>query len=143
MRIGGKNLFSTSDYRAPSRKELRSFGLILAAGFFVIGMIPAVFRHASPGRLALTLSAVFVVTGILVPNVLRQFHRVWILLGNILGWINSKILLSVLFYVVVTPVRLFMTLMGTDPMNRKFDAKTDTYRVLRKPREVSHMRHQF
>jgi len=117
--------------------------LILAAGFFVIGMVPAVFHHSSPGRLALTLSIFFAATGVLVPNVLRHIHRVWISIGNILGWINFKLLLSVLFNGIVTPVRLFMTLIGTDPINRKFDAKIDTYRVLRKPREASHMRHQF
>src|SRR5437867_7859688 len=141
--IGEKNLFSINEHRAPSRKELRSFGLILAGGFLVIGIIPVVFRHRSPGRFALTLSLLFAVAGVLIPNVLRYLYRVWIPLGNILGWINSKIILGLLFYVVVTPVRFFMTLAGNDPMNRKFDPNSDTYRVVRKPREVSHMRHHF
>jgi len=117
--------------------------LILAAGFFVVGMIPAVFRHLRPGRLALTLSVVFAVTGILAPNALRYVHRVWMLLGNVLGWVNSKIILGLLFYLIVTPVRIVMSMTGKDPMNRKFDPNAETYRVVRKPREVSHMRHQF
>ena len=136
-------MFSINAYRIPSKKELRSFGFILAAGFFAVGMIPVVFRHASPGRAALALSFAFAVTGFLVPNALRHVHRVWMLLGNILGWINSKIILSLLFYIVVTPLRFLMTVAGNDPMNRKFDPKTDTYRIVRKPREASHMRHQF
>src|SRR5262249_41352541 len=132
-----------SSYRAPSRKELRSFGLILAAGFFVVGIVPTVFRHARPGRLALTFSILSAVTGVLVPNSLRYVHRVWIVIGNILASINSKLILTLLFYAVVTPVRLLMSLMGKDPMNRKFNREIDTYRVPRKPREVSHMKHQF
>ena len=92
---------------------------------------------------AVVLSTFFGITGVVVPKVLRPIHRVWMGFGNILGWINSKILLSVLFYIVVTPVRVIMSLAGSDPMNRKFDRQTDSYRVLRKPRQVSHVRHQF
>jgi len=106
-------------------------------------MIPVVFRSAGPGRLALTLSLLFAITGIVVPNSLRYVHRVWMLLGNILGWINSKIILGLIFYLIVTPVRIAKSLVAGDSMNRKFDLKTDTYRVVRKPREVSHMKHQF
>ena len=136
-------MFSIDEYRPPSRKDLRSFGLILAAGFLVIALIPVVFRHAGPGRVALTLSAVFAVTGVLFPGVLRYVHRIWIPLGNILGWINSKILLGLLFYTVVTPLRFLMRLAGNDPMTRKFDQRVETYRVLRKPRPASHMTHPF
>jgi hypothetical protein len=101
------------------------------------------FRHAGARSWALALSALFVIAGALVPNVLRLIHRVWIAFGNILGWINSKIILGLLFYIVVTPVRVIMSLTGSDPMNRKFDRETDTYRIVRKPRQVSHMKHQF
>src|SRR5262249_13634605 len=113
------------------------------AGFFIIGMLPTVTRHASPRPLALTLGIIFAVTAILFPNGLVYIHRVWMPLGSILGRINSKIILSLLFYLIVTPARLLMTLAGSDPMNRTFDEKLDTYRVLRKPREASHMKHQF
>jgi len=136
-------LFSINAYRVPSRKELRSFGLILATGFFVIGMFPVVLRGDSPGRRALALSLLFAVTGLVVPSLLRYVHQVWMLVGNVLGWINSKIILSLIFYLIVTPVRILKSLMAGDAMNRKFDRKTDTYRVVRKPREVSHMKHQF
>src|SRR5690349_9831429 len=54
--IGEKNLFSINEYRRPSPKQLRSFGLILAAGFFVIGFGRVILRHASPVRWALALS---------------------------------------------------------------------------------------
>jgi hypothetical protein len=64
-------------------------------------------------------------------------------LGDWLGWINSKIILSVLYFVLLTPVRLVMKLMGHDSMNRKFDQKATSYRVTRRARPASHMMHQF
>ena len=134
---------SISANQAPSQKELRTFGLILAAGFFAIAMIPAVFRHIGPGRVWLLLSIASAMTGLLSPNLLRSVYRWWMVLGNILGWVNTRILLSLIFYLVVTPVKLIMSVAGNDPMNRKFDPKADTYRVPRKPRDSTHMKHQF
>ena len=136
-------MFSISAYEPPSRKELRSFGLILAAGFFVIAMFPTVLRHVEPRRPALAISIVFALAGIVIPQVLRPVHRVWMFIGNILGWINSRIILSLIFYLVVTPVRIAMSVTRKDPMNRTFDGSAETYRVVRKAREPSHMKHQF
>jgi hypothetical protein len=111
-------------------------------GFFVIGVAPLVFRR--PVRnWALLFSALFALAGLVVPSVLRPIHRIWMLFGNVMGWINSKIILGLIFYVVVTPIRFLRALTGTDPMNRKFDNKTGSYRVVRKPRDASHMKHQF
>ena len=135
-------MFSIERYRPQSHKDLRSFGLILAAGFFVIGTL-SVVRHPRPGRVALGLSIAFMITGLLVPNLLRYIHRVWMLLGNAVGWINTNLILTIFFYMVVTPVGSLMSLVGTDPMNRKFDPKAETYRVTRKPRDASHMKYQF
>jgi hypothetical protein len=63
--------------------------------------------------------------------------------GELLGWINSKVILGALYYIMLTPIRLLMSIMGYDPMNRAFNQKIATYRVNRKPRPVSHMTHQF
>ena len=106
-------------------------------------MWPVVFRNGNPTRWAVVLSLLFAAMGILVPGALQHVHRVWMTVGNLLGWINSRVILAVLYYVVVTPVSLLMSLTGHDPMNRKFDRNTETYRVTRRPREVSHMKHQF
>jgi hypothetical protein len=92
---------------------------------------------------SLVLSAAFLVTGLFIPEALRWVYKVWMVFGDILGSINSKIILSLLFYLVVTPVRLFIRFSGRDPMNRNFDKKTASYRVDRKTRPVSHMNHQF
>ena len=63
--------------------------------------------------------------------------------GDLLGWINSKVILSALYYILLTPMRLLMTVAGYDAMTRKFDSQIGTYRMIRKPRPASHMTHQF
>lgn len=55
----------------------------------------------------------------LIPVAARAFHRFWMGIAAVLGYINSRILLSVLYYGVFTPVGLVRRLMGRDPMQRR------------------------
>jgi hypothetical protein len=136
-------LFSIKKGDVPSRHQLRSFGLIVAVGFLVIGLWPIIFRHHSPKMGALAVGIISGTAGLLFPTALRQPYRIWMAAGDVLGWINSKIILSALYFVLLTPVRFLMKLSGYDAMNRKFDRKATTYRVPRNPRPASHMTHQF
>src|SRR6266571_3997230 len=106
MSIGGKNLFSTNQHRSPSQKQLRSFGLILAGGFLVIGSWPIIFRHQGATRWAIATSFIFAAAGVFIPSALRQAYRIWMTAGDLLGWINSKVILGALYYILMTPLRL-------------------------------------
>jgi Saxitoxin biosynthesis operon protein SxtJ len=136
-------LFSIKKHRAASRKQLRSFGFILAGGFLVIGCWRMVFRHQDPRWWALAISATSGLAGLIAPSLLRRPYQIWMFLGQCLGWVNTRIMLGGLYYLVVTPMRVVMTIAGHDPMNRKFDRNAETYRVIRKSRPNSHVTHQF
>jgi hypothetical protein len=134
---------SSTDARPASRRELRSFGFILGAAFLLIGLWPIVVRHQPVRTWALLLAVAFAAAALVAPGLLRQVHRVWTAFGNVLGWINARIIFSVLFFVLFTPARLISILVHHDPMNRRFDPDAASYRVPRKPRPASHMSHQF
>jgi hypothetical protein len=125
------------------KKELRSFGLILAGGFLLIGLWPVVVRHQNARLWAVAIGLSFGIIGLLAPSLLRRVYPVWMMLGNALGWINSKIVLGTLFYLVITPMRVVLAIARHDPLNRTFDPDCQTYRSVRKPRPASHMNHQF
>ena len=136
-------MFSIKRQHPASRKQLRSFGFVLAAGFLVIALWRVLFRDQEPRWWSLAISLTAALAGLLAPGVLRFPYRIWMLLGDCLGWVNSRIILGALFYIVVTPTRAIMAIVGHDPMNRKFDPDAETYRVIRKPRSAGHMNHQF
>jgi hypothetical protein len=50
-------------------------------------------------------------------------------IGHVLGWINTRIILGVVFFIIFAPVALFMRLFGKDPMHRRLDATAETYRI--------------
>lgn len=129
--------------QAATGKELRQFGLSVGAIFVVIGFWPLVFR-GEPLRLWATgIGGLLIVCGGAVPSILAPVYKEWMRVGHILGWINTRILLGIVFYGLVTPIGIVFRLMGKDTMRQAFSESSTTYRVLRSPRPHSHMKHQF
>ncbi len=120
------------DAGKPGAREFRSFGLLLGA------LIAAVF-----GVWPLLRSRHTALTALLRPTALRHLHRGWTRLGFVLGWINTRIILTVLFAVSIVPLGLLMRLFGRDRMARKFDPKLASYRVESKLRPEKSMERPF
>lgn len=65
------------------------------------------------------IGCLLLLSGLLLPSVARRFHIFWMKVAAILGYVNSRILLSLLFYGVITPYGLVSRLVGRDPLNRR------------------------
>jgi hypothetical protein len=124
-------------------KQLRHFGYLVGGIFGLIGLWPLVWRHQNPRLWALALTVLLVVPALVAPRTLAPVYRVWMRLGEVLAWINTRIILGVVFYLVVTPIGVVMRLMGHDPMRRKFEQTGESYRVRCVPRPATHMMRQF
>lgn len=124
-------------------KQLRSFGLMVGGIFALMGLWPAVWRGEDFRLWALALAGFLSVPALVFPSSLRLVYRAWMALGQSLGWMNTRILLSVVFYGLFTPTGLAMRLAGKDPMRRRFEPDAKTYRIVRSPRPGSHMARQF
>jgi small-conductance mechanosensitive channel len=127
----------------PDKKELRNFGLLVGGIFNVIGLWP-VFLRGEPLRLSAILTgSLLILVGCLVPSWLAWIHRAWMAIGHLLGWINTRIILSVIFYGLITPMGIMFRLLGKDRVQQGFSNSSSTYRVNRQPRPPSHMKYQF
>ncbi len=114
----------------PTRQQLRNFGLIMGtmiALFFGL-LIPWIWDLTIPVW-PWALAALFCVWGLSLPNTLSPVYRAWIKLGHGLGWVNTRILLGIIFYLIIMPVGLLMRLAGKDPMSRHFERDRNTYRI--------------
>jgi len=127
----------------PTLKDLRQFGLIVGGVFSVIGLWPVVFRSEAPRLWAMILGGLLIVLGGVVPQSLKWVHAGWMKLGHVLGAINTRIILGIIYYLLITPMGIVMRLMGKDPMHRVLRENVDTYRVVRAARPRHHMRNQF
>jgi hypothetical protein len=125
------------------KKQLRSFGFIVGAIFAVIGVWPIIFARPEPRWWALVIAACLVLPAAVYPSSLFWIHKGWMAVGHVLGQINTRIILGLVFYAVVTPIGLTRRLMGKDPMGRRLRADLESYRVPKKPRPPSHLLRQY
>jgi hypothetical protein len=72
------------------------------------------------------IGALLIVAGLFVPFAARAFHIGWMRLAHALGWLNSRVLLTILFYLVFAPYGFVSRLFGRDPLRRRKRAG-DTY----------------
>ena len=112
------------------RKGLRSFGVtsgaIVAALFGLF--FPWLLGHAIP-LWPWALCGTLVVWALLAPTTLGPIYRVWMRFGLLMSRFTTPIILSLVFFIVITPIALARGLLGKDSMARKLDRDMPSYRV--------------
>lgn len=110
----------------------RSFGLVIAGAFIVIGFWP-LFHGEMLRWWSFCIAAVFALLALAKPALLAGLNTLWTRLGVLLGTIAGPIALAVLFYGVVTPIGAVMRLTGKDPLRLKRDPGAVSYWIPRNP----------
>jgi len=79
------------------------------------------------GRPLTALALLFLLVSIFGPSLLRFVHRPWMILARFLGAITSGILLTVFFFLIVTPLGLLQRLFGKQPLDLRFKDNEPSY----------------
>jgi hypothetical protein len=122
------------------RQELRDFGYLMG------GMVALIFGIALPGLFDRVLGVPIAIFGIYTtpvwpwlaagclwslalmwPPVLSPLYGAWMKIGAVVGWINTRLILLLLFYCLILPIGIVMRLFGKDSMRRKGGAAS--YRI--------------
>jgi len=115
-----------------ARKTLRDFGFIMAIAFGIFGTVP-VLRHA-PFRLWTAIVVeLFVWSVVLRPGILSPFYRLWMTFGAVMGYINLRLILGIVFFVLLTPIACLLRLLKKDILGLKFHRDWETYRKPSQP----------
>ena len=114
----------------PDKQELRKFGLVFAGMVILIFglLLPWIWDKSSP-MWPWIVAAVFVAAALLVPMALGPVYRLWMKIGHVLGWINTRIILGIMFFLMFAPVALLLRLLGKDMLKQRLDASATTYRI--------------
>ena len=108
------------------RRKLRKFGLTVGTAFLVLGGVSRLRGHESVSLGLLGAGAVLFVLGLVLPQALRPIEKGWMAFAMVLSWINTRIILTVLFFVAFTPLGLVRR-MFKDSLDRKFRDGQSTY----------------
>ena len=117
-----------------SVRELRKFAFVMGIPLALIGGF-LLWRQKNYCWYFFAASAFFVLAGLLVPVVLKPLHKVWMTFSIIMGWLMTRVILCVLFFVVLTPTALLLRLLGKDLLNVKFQRNSAQSHWL--PRQTS------
>ena len=118
----------------------KSFGIVFFTVFLIIAIWPLLngyeIRYWS-----LIISIVFLILGILNSKILTPLNKIWFKIGILLGNVISPIVMSIIFFLVVTPTSFIMKILGNDLLNLKKNTKNSYW--IKKQNQNSRMKNQF
>jgi hypothetical protein len=121
------------------RKDNIAFGLIFFVFFLIVGIYP--LKTGEIIRIwSIILSAIFLITTIVKPDLFTSLNKIWIQFGILLGKIISPIVMGLVFFFVVTPMGFFVRLSKKDIMGLK---KSKSSYWINKKDKIQSMRKQF
>lgn len=128
----------------PDKRELRQFGFTIGVIVTVLfgGVLPWLFDRAFP-LWPWIVAGVFLGWALILPKTLYPLYRAWMAIGHVLGWINTRIILGLIFYAMILPIGFIMRVFGRDPMRCRFDKRASSYRIQSTNQPKEHLERPF
>jgi len=118
----------------------RSFGIV----FFVFFLIVCLWPLLNDNQIriwSLIVAIIFLILGLLNSKFLTPLNRSWLKLGELLGRVVSPLVMGLIYFVILTPIGLFMRLIQKDLLRQKF-SKANSYWIKR-DKNIGTMKRQF
>ena len=109
-----------------SEKDLRKFGVTLGVFFGILGAV-LWWKGRPPGIYTLFAAVFFLFFGLALPGFLKPVQKVWMGLALCIGWVMTRLILTAVFYLVLTPIGFFLRLSGKDLMQARDGRDEGTY----------------
>ena len=106
--------------------ELRKFGLTIGGLLTIIGIIMIVL-HAKHKLIFSALGFLFIFFGLTFPKMLKWIYKLWMGLSVVLGFFSTRIILSLLFYFVLTPINFLHKFTGKNFLDLKIEKSATSY----------------
>ena len=118
----------------------KSFGIVFFIVFLIIAFWP--FVSFSTFKIwPLLISIIFLILGLMNSKILSPLNKIWFKFGILLGSIVSPIVMSIIFFVIITPIGIIMKMLGKDLLNKKYN-KQNSYWII-KDNSKNSMKQQF
>lgn len=113
------------------KKDLRNFGITFGVLF---GLLSGLlwWKGKDTYTIFLILSMSFFLLGFMLPALLKPLQKAWMTFAVILGWFMTRLILSVLFYIVFTFIGVVARLFGKDFLEMHIDKSKDSHWLYRK-----------
>jgi Saxitoxin biosynthesis operon protein SxtJ len=118
-----------------SQKDLRKFGLTVGIVLLLICVF-LFFKHKGSYIYVGILGGLLILSGLIIPIILKPLNKVWMTLAILMGWVMTRIILIILFFIVLTPLGLIAKLFGKDFLDLKIERSRKSYWEIRERKEI-------
>ena len=108
------------------KSDLRNFGITLGIILLLISGF-LFWKEKESFQIFLAIGITLFLTAIVIPVVLKPVYWVWLIFGIILGWFMTRVILSLLFYIIITPIGLTLRLFGKQFLELRWDKSKESY----------------
>ncbi len=113
-------------------RDLRKFSVTVGGAFVVLWavfafVIPYLFGKGGDYPLLWQIGVALAILGMLVPPIVRPLYYAWMTMALALGFVMTRVLLTIFFFLILTPVALVFRLIGRDALQRKIDRGAQSY----------------
>lgn len=113
----------------------------MAICFFVLGLILCI-RHKPAYKFFGMVSLAFLFLGQFAPVILKPIYHIWMALAFCLGWINTRIILIVIFYLLLSPIGLLAKLLRKDFLDLRIERQRVSYWKKREGKDMAKERYE-
>ena len=124
-----------------SKVNNKGFGLLFFIVFLLIGLWPLI-KGDSPRILFFLIALVFLILGIINAKILTPLNKLWVKFGELLGRIIAPVVMSFVYFTILTPLSFLIRISGKDLLKVKFSNKVSTYWIKR-IKDLGPMNKQF
>ena len=95
------------------KKDIKSFGITIGIIFLVIGAF-LFFKEKESYQIFMYIAGAFIGLGLIIPIILKPIYIAWMFFSVMLGWVMTRVILSLLFYFIITPIGILSRIFGKD-----------------------------
>ena len=111
------------DHKHVTTEQARKTALLVAAVMAVAAAFFWYRERQTPTLIFASVGLVLVLVGLFVPPLARLFHRGWMRFAFALGYVNSRIILTLVYVLIFVPYGIVSRLFRRDPLHRRGEAK--------------------
>ena len=108
------------------KSDLRKFGLTVGIVLMIIAGL-LFWKEKESSQIFFGVGAIILLTTITIPVILKPVYSIWMVFGIIIGWIMTRIILSLLFYIILTPIGLVLRLFGKQVLELRWNKSEQSY----------------
>ena len=96
-----------------SKKDIKSFGITIGIILLILSGLLFYYEKEFYQVVAIFASA-FISLGLIIPLLLKPIYFVWMVFAAIIGWVMTRVILSLVFYLIITPISFITRIIGED-----------------------------